>query len=73
MKFYRRDQLMAVIGIGIWLALVVFIVGGWGQNLYKLCKSDFESPYKTEIIRGIGIIPPVGAVVGWMDIGEEVS
>lgn len=50
--------------------MIVFWTG-WGMNIYKLVKCDFETPYKTEIIRGIAIIPPVGAVAGWMDIGEE--
>ena len=58
---------LAVVG----LAVVVIIGTGWVQNLIKLSDCDFESPYKTEVIRVIGIIPPVGAVVGWMDIGEE--
>lgn len=54
------------------VAVVVVIIGsGWVQNIYKLANADFESPYKTEIVRVIGILPPVGAVVGWMDIGEE--
>ena len=48
-----------------WLFFTVAIVGGWGLNLYKLTKADFREPYKTEVIRCIGII------VGWMDIGEE--
>ncbi len=44
---------------------------GWGINLYKFVKCDFETPYKTEIIRSIGIVTPIGAIIGWMDIGEE--
>ena len=53
------------------LALVVIIGTGWVKNIVKLTDCDFESPYKTEVIRVIGILPPVGAVVGWMTIGEE--
>ncbi|NQU32782.1 MAG: hypothetical protein HQ521_06065 [Bacteroidetes bacterium] len=44
---------------------------GWIQNITKLVDSDFEAPYKTEVIRTISIIPPIGAVTGWMTIGEE--
>ena len=53
------------------LVVAVIIGTGWVKNLIKLTDCDFASPYKTEIVRVIGIIPPVGAVVGWMDIGEE--
>lgn len=53
------------------VAVVVIIGTGWVKNIIKLSDCDFASPYKTEVIRVIGIIPPVGAVVGWMDIGEE--
>ena len=52
----------------------LFIFGGIGFfiNIYKFCTSDFEEPYKSEIVRGIGIpVPIIGAVVGWMDIGDE--
>ena len=53
------------------VAVVAIIGTGWVKNIIKLTDCDFESPYKTEVIRVVGIIPPVGAVVGWMDIGEE--
>ena len=53
------------------LVVVVIIGTGWVKNIVKLSDCDFASPYKTEVIRVIGILPPVGAVVGWMDIGEE--
>ena len=54
---------------------LMFIVGllglaGWIQNIYKLTQVDCKSPYKAEICRVIGIIPPVGAVIGWIDIED---
>jgi len=61
--------------LGSLLAIMFFssilIGSGWVLNIYKLASADFEAPYKTEIIRTVGIFPPVGMVVGWMDIGEE--
>lgn len=58
----------------IYVAIIVFVVGGWIGNLVKLCKCDFQAPYKTEIIRVVGLlVPPVGMVTGWMSIGEEVK
>lgn len=56
----------------ILVILFIFIGGifGWGRNIYKLAKCDFEAPYKAEIIRGIGIIPPVGAILGYCNISD---
>lgn len=43
---------------------------GWVMNFYKLFHLDFKQPYKAEIIRTIGVVPPIGAVIGWMDIND---
>lgn len=40
------------------------------MNIYKLTQCDFEAPYKAEVIRVVGIIPPVGAIFGYMDFGK---
>ena len=50
---------------------VVLVATGWGLNLMKLAESDFEPPYKSEVIRVVGIFPIVGAVTGWLTIGDE--
>jgi len=50
--------------------ILCLIVPGWCLNIFKLTKCDFEKPYKAEIIRIIGIVPPVGAITGWMDFGK---
>ena len=56
------------ISILIWL----IIIFGWGRNIYKLTKCNFSEPYKTEVIRSVGIVVfPIGAIIGYMDIGEE--
>ena len=51
---------------------IVFFVGVYGYflNIYKLTQCDFEPSYKAEVIRTIGLFPPVGAVVGYMDLGK---
>ena len=51
------------------LVIVLVIGTGWVKNLIKLSECDFESPYKAEVIHAIGILPPVGMVTGWMDLG----
>ena len=55
----------------IQIAIVILIFGGWTMNLIKLIDLDFEAPYKAEVIRTAGIIPPVGAIVGWIEIKDE--
>ncbi len=63
--------------IGITFSAIVILIGlfcftSWIMNASKLINSDFEAPYKSEIIRTIGLfIPPVGIVTGYMDIGDE--
>jgi Tfp pilus assembly protein PilV len=54
----------AVVGL-----LVIIIVAGWIMNFYKLSQCDFEAPYKAEVIHGVGIVPIVGMVTGWLDVG----
>lgn len=57
-----------------YLAIVIwaFIMFGWVRNIYKLVQCDFDVPLKTETIRLIGIpLFPMGAMIGYMDIGEE--
>ena len=45
-------------------------VTGWVKNIIKLTELDFEPKYKAEVIRVIGIFPPVGIFVGYMDIED---
>lgn len=52
------------------VAIVLAIGTGWVKNLIKLSELNFESPYKAEIIHAAGLIPPVGAVTGWLTIED---
>ena len=67
-KGFTVIELMIVI---LAFCIVIVVGGGWVKNIVKLTDCDFDAPYKTEVVRVIGILPPVGAIVGWMDIGEE--
>lgn len=54
---------------------IIFIallsVYGWGKNIYLLIDSNFEKPYKNEIIRAAGLVfPPIGAMAGFIDIKD---
>jgi hypothetical protein len=50
--------------------IVVALGTGWTINCVKFVRLDFKAPVKAEIIRGIGIFPPIGAVVGWLHIDD---
>jgi len=54
----------------IYAAILIIIGTGWVKNLIKLSDCDFKAPYKAEIIHTVGIIPPVGMVTGWLNVGE---
>ena len=53
-------------------AIVILIpISGYITNIVRFCRCDFQEPYKTEVIRGIGIaIPPIGAIVGYVNIED---
>lgn len=52
------------------VAIVVLGIVGWVKNIIALSECDFAAPYKAEVIHVVGIIPPVGAIVGWIDVGK---
>jgi len=53
------------------LALLVLMLVGWVLNVHRFIQCDFEAPYQCEVIRVVGIpVTPLGAVVGWMDLGK---
>ena len=59
-------------GLGLFfIGLFALAAIGWCMNVYKLAVvCDFESPYKCEAVRVVGIIPPIGAIVGYIDLGK---
>lgn len=69
-----RTSFAEKFGVGATIFIIaIMIIGfiGWCKNIYKLIDCDFEAPYKTEVIRTISLSPIVGAVTGYMTIGEE--
>lgn len=65
----ENEASQAAAGI-ITLIVVVAVLIGWVKNVIKLSECDFEAPYKAEVIHGVGIIPPVGMVTGWLNVGK---
>ncbi len=55
------------------LAIIFLLCIGYCVNVVKLARCDFKAPYKTEVLRGVGIFPvvPMGAVLGWMELKDQ--
>ena len=53
------------------MSIILGLIVGYIMNIVALCNCDFEPNYKAEVIRSIGIVvPPVGAVAGWIHIED---
>jgi len=56
----------------IMLCIYAFLIGAWVVNIYKFATLDFETPYKAEILRGVGIpVAPLGIVLAFIEFEEE--
>lgn len=66
----NKTGLALLLGLVFYVVIIIGGLGGYVQNIYKLTQCDFEAPYKAEVIRAVGVFPPVGAIVGWMDFGK---
>lgn len=54
------------------ICIVVLVIYGWCANLYKLSQYNFSSPYKAEVLRGVGaVVFPVGVVMGYCNIEDD--
>lgn len=52
------------------IMVVLFLFIGWVMNAVKFVNLDFKSPYKAEIIRGIGLTP-LGGIIGYLNIRDN--
>ena len=69
MKNKRFTLIELLVVIMVLCAITLGI--GWCMNIYKLCKCDFEAPYQSEAIRGIGVfVPPVGGIAGFLELKD---
>ena len=62
---------MRDVAVILYASLILAGAFGWGMNIYKMTQLDFASPYKAEVIRGVGLFPAFGGVIGYMTVGEE--
>ena len=66
----KNQKGFALIGI-LFVLLWVAAAAGYIMNIVKITQLDFQEPYKAEVIRVAGILPPVGAIVGYLTIKDE--
>ena len=52
------------------IAIIVLGTLGWLKCVIKLVKTDFEAPYKAEVIYAVGTFTGAGAIIGWIDIKD---
>lgn len=58
-------------GIPIFMT-ACYIIGvvGWIFNLVLFLNLNFSAPYRAEVLRGIGVATPLGAVIGFININD---
>ena len=65
----NTTTIKSILLLGILLTLLMLV--GWVKDISHLRQCDFQSPYKAEILYGIGAaLPPVGGIAGWFDEGK---
>jgi hypothetical protein len=54
------------------LMLAIFLLGVVGEIccVFNFIRCDFEPSYKAEVVYGVSMFTPAGAVVGYMDFGK---
>lgn len=52
------------------ILFIAAIVIGWVKNAIKLWHCDFAAPYLAEIVHGLGLVPVIGMITGWLDVGR---
>jgi len=63
---------MKYTGVIIIVSIFIVILGvlGWVKCVIKLVKTDFQAPYKAEVIYAVGTFTGAGAIIGWIDIKD---
>ena len=70
MKNYYKNVKCSVVILN--LAIAIFVIACWVVNLVKFTECDFEDPYKSEIIHGVGVVfPPASVVTCWFPSEEQ--
>ena len=61
-----------VSGFGVLFVILIWLAGicGYVMNVVKFFKCDFKPSYKQEVIRGVGVVTGLGAVIGYININD---
>ena len=52
-----------------WIIMLLIIIG-WIMCLVKFLNCDFKTPYKAEVIYGIGTFSGLGGIIGYLNIQD---
>lgn len=64
----RKGFTIVELGISAMVMVAIFGFGCWVMNLVKLCKCDFDAPYKGEVIHAVGVfVPPTAVITVWFN------
>ena len=67
--FTMTELLIVVVLV---FAILIPATYGYINNIVQFSRLDFKSPYKAEVLRGVGIVMPVvGVVEGYMKIEDK--
>jgi len=67
MKKYQAGYTIIEIFAVIQILVVLSMLVTWVINLFQLLNCDFYSPWRDEIIHGIGLlVPPASLITVWM-------
>lgn len=56
--------------VGLFIGVTILGCVGWVKCIVKLTHTDFNAPYKAEVLYGVGILTGAGAIIGWIDIED---
>ncbi|MDD4352557.1 MAG: hypothetical protein PHU71_06320 [Candidatus Gracilibacteria bacterium] len=65
-KAFTAVELLMV----FWILLSLTGVVGYVKNIVRFVNCDFQPAYKAEVVYGIGLIPPIGCITGWISIDD---
>ena len=70
MKNIKGDTSIEIFVALFFLIIVMAGVAGYIVNFIEFVNLNFQPPYKAEVIRGLGIVSGVGAILGYINIQD---
>ena len=65
--FKLKNFLVVIVVLSIITAVT------WIGNFVKLTNCDFQSPYRCEVIHGVGLFPPLNIVTVWFNSDKDAQ